>query len=74
MYFNFGQRKIQKTNYSFLCPLPAAWARNAKLDQSSSVNIELLDDGSIRITPAPYDRQATGAEGQIPAQNKEVLA
>jgi antitoxin component of MazEF toxin-antitoxin module len=50
--FNFGERKVQKVRYTFLIPLPTIWAKNAKLDQSSSVNIELMDDGSIRITPS----------------------
>ncbi len=64
MILSFGERKIQKTGYSFLCPLPATWAKNAKLDQSSRVNIEMLEDNSLRITPVLTTRQdekGTGA-------------
>jgi antitoxin component of MazEF toxin-antitoxin module len=50
--FIFGERKVQKVRYTFLVPLPAAWAKNANLDQSSSVTIEMLDDNSLRITPS----------------------
>ena len=57
MNISFGERKIQKSNYSYLCPLPAAWAKNAKLDQSSTVNIEMLDDGSLKICPISQARQ-----------------
>lgn len=63
MNLSFGERKIQKTGYSFLCPLPVTWAKNANLDQSSLVNIEMLDDNSLRITPVlttQQDERGTG--------------
>ncbi|QCR16561.1 hypothetical protein [Methanosarcina mazei] len=52
MSISFGKRKIQKTGYSFLCPLPTVWAKNVNLYQSSLVNIELMDDNSLKITPS----------------------
>ena len=58
--FSFGKRRIQKSAYSFMCPLPAAWAKNVKLDQSSTVKIELLDDGNLKICPVPATRQDEG--------------
>lgn len=58
--FSFGKRRIQKNAYSFMCPLPAAWAKNAKLDQSRTVKIELLEDGSLKICPVPATRQDEG--------------
>lgn len=65
--FNFGNRKVQKVRYTFLVPLPAAWAKNANLDQSSSVNIEMLDDSTLRITPVPQARQdSEGTRGATP--------
>lgn len=69
MNMSFGERKIQKSNYSFLCPLPAAWAKNAKLDQSSIVNIEMLDDNSLRITPVSVTRQDEKGTGAPTATN-----
>jgi antitoxin MazE len=61
MSFSLGIRRIQKNKYTFHCPLPTSWAKNVKLDQSSLVNIDLMDDGSIRITPVPQPGQ--GIEG-----------
>lgn len=58
--FTFGIRKIQKSAYSFMCPLPAIWAKNAKLDQSSLVKIYMLEDGSLKIYPVPATRQDEG--------------
>jgi antitoxin component of MazEF toxin-antitoxin module len=65
--FNFGKRKVQKVRYTFLIPLPAAWAKNANLYQSSSVNIEMLDDNTLRIIPVPQARQdLNGTESMTP--------
>ncbi len=73
MNFKFGNRKIQKTSYSYLCPLPAAWAKNAKLDQSSSVNIELMDDNSLRITPSSTGpARSERAERATPTERRDI--
>lgn len=69
MNLYFGKRKIQKNGYSFLCPLPAAWAKSSKLYQGSSVNIEMLDDNSLRITPVPVTRQDEKGTG-VPTTEK----
>jgi|GEM_PF-2972958 antitoxin MazE len=63
--FSFGKRRIQKSAYSFMCPLPAAWAKDAKLDQSSTVKIELLEDGSLKICPVPATHQDEGTRAPI---------
>ncbi len=71
----FGKRKIQKTAYSYMCPLPVIWAKNAKLVQSSRVNIEMFEDGSLRITPVPQACQnSEGTRGSTPNTNGEMLA
>jgi len=72
MNLSFGKRKIQKIGYSFLCPLPAAWAKNANLDQSSSVDIEMLDDGCLKICPVPQSGQGSKGTGAPTTAKKEV--
>lgn len=52
MSFSLGARKIQKTNYTFLLPLPPVWIKNTNLGKGSSVDIELMEDGSLKITPS----------------------
>ncbi len=74
MNLSFGNRKIQKTGYSFLCPLPAAWAKNAKLDQSSTVSIEMFDDGSLKICPIPQARQDSEGTGAPTTTQRSVPA
>ncbi|MGA9188121.1 MAG: hypothetical protein WB014_06070 [Methanosarcina sp.] len=49
--------------YSFMCPLPAAWAKNAKLDQSSFVEIYMLEDGSLIVSPVPQPGQGSKGIG-----------
>lgn len=61
--FNFGQRRIQKTGYSFLVPLPVEWVNSMKIGKGSSINIELLDDFSLRITPVLQARQDSDRTG-----------
>jgi len=63
MNINFGNRKIQATGYSYLVPLPAVWAKNLGLKQGGSVKIELMSDGSLRISPVPTARHDCGTGG-----------
>ena len=71
----FGKRRIQKMSYSYMCPLPVTWARNAKLVQSSLVNVEMLEDGSLRITPVPQASQdSEGTRSSTPTTDGEMLA
>ncbi|WP_048155741.1 hypothetical protein [Methanosarcina sp. Kolksee] len=65
MNLKIGERKIQKTNYSFLVPLPTMWVKNANLGQSSSVNIELLEDNSLKISTVPQARQDSEGTGSV---------
>lgn len=64
MNFNFGNRKIQKVRYSYHLQLPAQWVKSMKLDKGNSLNIEMQDDYSLRITPvlqACQDSEGTGS-------------
>jgi antitoxin MazE len=49
--FKFGTRKIQNVRYTYLVPLPVAWVKTHGLGQSDSVEIELLEDSSLKVTP-----------------------
>jgi antitoxin component of MazEF toxin-antitoxin module len=57
IYFNFGNRKVQKVRYSYLIPLPPEWIKSMGIEHGNSVEIEMQDDKSLRITPAPQARQ-----------------
>lgn len=49
MTFSFGQRKIQKVQYTFMLPIPADWVKNMNICKGDSLNIEMLEDKSLRI-------------------------
>ncbi len=57
IYFNFGERKIQKVGYSFLIPLPVQWVNNMKIGKGNLLALEMQDDYSLKITPVPQARQ-----------------
>ncbi|MCC4770220.1 hypothetical protein FXV91_08430 [Methanosarcina sp. DH2] len=63
IHINLGTRKIQKCGYTHLLPLPAIWAKNFCLTQGSVMNIEMLDDSSLRITPVPTAHHDDGDNG-----------
>lgn len=63
MSFFLGTRRIQKTKYTFLLPLPAIWAKNVGLCQGSSCDIVMLDENTIRITPSSTERPRTETAG-----------
>ena len=52
MVLFLGQRKVRRIRYTLLISLPAVWAKNAKIEPGSSMNIELMPDNSLRITPS----------------------
>jgi hypothetical protein len=63
MNFNFGNRRIQKVRYSYLIPLPPEWIKSMRIGHGNSVEIEMNDDKSLRITPVPVtsqDEEGTG--------------
>jgi antitoxin component of MazEF toxin-antitoxin module len=51
MNFSFEQRKIQKVKYTHLLPIPADWIKNMNICKGDSLNIEMLEDNSLRIIP-----------------------
>jgi antitoxin component of MazEF toxin-antitoxin module len=57
IYFNFGNRKVQKVRYSYLIPLPPEWIKSMGIEHGNSVEIGMQDDKSLRITPVPVTRQ-----------------
>lgn len=71
MVFNFGHRTVQKTRYSYLLPLPVDWIKNMKIGKGDSLNIEMQNDHSLRITPIPEARQdSTGIRTETPNQSR----
>jgi hypothetical protein len=57
----FGNRKVQQVRGSFFVPLPPEWITSNEMKKSDPVRIELLNDGSLRIVPAPKsDPGSTG--------------
>lgn len=64
---SFGTRKIQKNGYTYLLPLPAAWAKNFSLQQGSQMRIEMMNDFSLRITPVPMASYDEGTRRTTPS-------
>jgi antitoxin component of MazEF toxin-antitoxin module len=50
MFFDFGQRKVQKVGYSYLLPIPTNWVRNMKIEKGDTLLIKMTEDKSLRIT------------------------
>jgi antitoxin MazE len=73
---NFQKRKIQKIRFSFYITLPVDWVKNMKIGKANFLNIEILDDQSLRITPVPQARQDSEGTGSATPnqQNEEVSA
>ena len=67
MNFNFKNRKIQKVKYSYLIPLPPEWVNSMGVNKGDSLKIEMQDDQSLRITPAPACCQDEGSK--VPTTN-----
>lgn len=69
MEFCFGLRKIQKTQYTYMLPIPADWVRNMKLNKGDALKIEMTSDNYLRISPIPQSgKTQKGSE----AENKTV--
>jgi hypothetical protein len=72
--FNFGQRRVQKSRYTYFIPLPADWVRNMNLKKGNFLYIEMLEHQSLKITSFPQVRQDTeGNEGSTPTNENEGL-
>lgn len=73
--FSFGYRKVQKVRYSYHVQLPVQWVKNMNIEKGSRLNMELLDDYSLRITPIPQARQdSEGTGSATPSQLKEEVS
>ena len=48
---NFGARKLQRGNTSYILPIPPEWINSVGLGKGSVLNIETMEDNSLRITP-----------------------
>jgi len=51
MDVKLGSRKIQNIGDSFFVSMPRPWIRTHKLGQGDQVNIDMLGDGSLKISP-----------------------
>jgi bifunctional DNA-binding transcriptional regulator/antitoxin component of YhaV-PrlF toxin-antitoxin module len=51
------QRKIQKVRYTYQLSIPVRWIRNMKIVKGDTFDIEIKEDNTLRITPAPQVRQ-----------------
>ena len=46
-----------------MIPLPVEWIKNMRLGKGDSLRIEMLEDGSLKITPVPQDCQTLKEPG-----------
>lgn len=51
MKFPFGQRRVQNISGSTYVNLPRPWALANKLHEGGKVIVDLLEDGSLKISP-----------------------
>lgn len=49
--FYFGLRKLQTVRRAYLLSIPVDWIRNMNLSKGDALNVEMLEDNSLRITP-----------------------
>jgi hypothetical protein len=49
--FEFGLRKLQTVRRAYLLSIPVDWIRNMNLSKGDVLNVEMLEDNSLRITP-----------------------
>ncbi|MEI6103146.1 MAG: hypothetical protein WCP70_04305 [Methanothrix sp.] len=46
-----GSRKIQRINNCSFVNLPLVWTKSKRIEKGDKVSIEMLDDGSLKISP-----------------------
>ncbi len=61
--FTFKNRKIQQVRSSYFVTLPLDWIRSNEIKKSDPVRIELLEDGNLKICPAPKSDQGYQGTG-----------
>lgn len=59
----FRDRKLQQVRGSYLLPLPPEWIRSNSMRKSDLIRIEMLNDGSIKLSPVPVTRQDENGTG-----------
>jgi hypothetical protein len=59
----FKTRKLQQVRNSFFVLLPLDWIRSNEMEKSDPVRIELLEDGNLKIGPAPKSDQGYKGTG-----------
>lgn len=64
MTFNFGLRKLQKIQYTYLLALPPEWVKDLKIEKGDSLKIEMQNDKTLLIIPVPQSGQ--GSKGTVP--------
>jgi hypothetical protein len=57
MKFPFGYRRVQLVSGSCYINLPRPWALANRLEDGGKVSIDLLDDGSLKISPVPEEHE-----------------
>jgi antitoxin component of MazEF toxin-antitoxin module len=55
MFFDLGQRRIQKVGYSYMLPLPPTWVKDMKIEKGDTLSIKMTEDKSLRIEPGQDD-------------------
>jgi hypothetical protein len=65
---DFGNRKVQQIRKSFLVHLPPEWIRSKGIKKSDLVNIVLLEDGSLGITPVPKVTRQDAEGTEVPTE------
>lgn len=64
--FNFGKRKIQKSNYSYWVTLPLNWLQNNRLERGDEIELDMSETGELilkpikSIVPVPGTNHETG--------------
>ena len=55
MELALGTRRVQDINGCYFVSLPRIWARTRGLEKGDRVHIDLLDDGSLKISRVGAD-------------------
>jgi phosphate uptake regulator len=66
----FRTRKLQQVKGSFFVPLPPEWVHSNSMKKSDPIEIVLLDDGNLKISPVPQPGQ--GIEGTVGAADHSL--
>lgn len=49
--FKLGLRRVQALGGGLFVNLPLVWTRNHGIEKGQTVNIDVQDDGSLKISP-----------------------